>query len=426
MKTDFFRSFFSKENKTVLNSFFSLGLIQITNLILPLVTIPYIVKVVGFEKYGIIAVAQSFSNFLIIISEYGFNLSATRDISIYRKNKKKVSKILSAVLSTKAILCLLSFVILVAVVSIVPQFRAHELVFYFMFGSIIGQALMPIWFFQGVENMKYLTYSNLFSKVLFTLLIFVVINSPSDYVYVTLFQSLGSILAGGVALLVVLLHFRVEFFIPSLSAIYKQLKDGWHIFISNFSIISYNNSNLFILGLFADPTIVGYYSIPEKITFAVRQVIGAFSNAIYPKICLLATESHQNVKVFFKSVFFPFALFVFIICCSLFALSDEIIYLISGEYIEQASFFLKILSVVPFIVLLGNPPYQILLAYNEKQGYMRVLFLTAIVNLALNFTLVQYYSALGTSIALILTEVFVTLGFLIMLERYYPKYSLVK
>lgn len=409
-----------------MNSFVSLGLIQLTNLILPLVTIPYLVKVVGFEKYGIIAIAQSLSNYLVIISEYGFNLSATREISIHRRNKKKVSKILSSVLATKGILCLLSFFILVSVVAIVPQFRQEQEVFYFMFGSIVGQCLMPIWFFQGVENMKYLTYSNLISKILFTLLIFVVINSPEDYIYVTLFQSLGNLLAGGVALLVVVLYFKVRFTIPSVKAIGKQLRDGWYIFISNFSIISYNNSNLFILGLFADPVIVGYYSIPEKITFAVRQVNGAFSNAIYPKICFLATQSHQEVKHFFKGVFLPFAFFIFLVCAGLFAFSDEIIYLISNEYIAEASFFLKVLSFVPFIVLLGNPPYQILLAYNEKQGYMRILFLTAVVNLILNFVLVQHYSALGTSFALILTEVFVTLGFLLTLERFYPKYSLVK
>lgn len=422
----FLLNFFSRENKSVISSFVSLGFIQMTNLILPLVTIPYLIKIIGPEKYGVIAVAQSFSNYLTIISEYGFNLSATRDISIFRNNKKKVSKILSAVLVTKALLCLVSFGILALLIFLVPQFSREDEVFYFVFGSVIGQALMPIWYFQGIENMKYLTILNFFSKLLFTLLIFVLITSPEDYIYVTLFQALGNMAAGGVALWVVLGYFKVSFRMPSFKAIVKQIKDGWYIFISNFSIISYNNSNLFILGLFADPVTVGYYSIPEKVTFAVRQINGAFAGATYPHVCVLTTRSHQKLKTFYQTVFLPFAALIFLICIALFVFSDEIIYFIAGEYLNESSFFLKLLSFVPFIVLLGNPPYQVLLAYNAKAGYMRILLLTAVVNLVLNFSLVHYYSAVGTSMALILTEVFVTAGFLYTLERFYSKYSLLR
>jgi len=424
LKVEIIFKFFSEEKKTVYKSFFSLGLIQATNFILPLITIPYIIRVVGTDKFGVISIVQALMNYMIIFSEYGFNLSATRDIAIHRDDKHKISQIFNSVLLIKMVLLLLTFFILTVIILVVPQFRAESTIFYLGLGLVLGQVLMPIWFFQGIEQMKYLIILNLVAKIFFTFLIFIIIKTPSDYIYVILLTALGNILAGLVGIGIILKKFKVAIIKPDFQNIIFQLKEGWYIFLSNFAIISYNNSNIFILGLFADASIVGYYSVAEKVTIAVRQLIGSFMGASYPHICNLSNKSHRMIKEFFRTTFIPFALLIFFICISLFIFSDDIIYLLTGKYLKEASLLLKILSFVPMIVVLDNPPYQILLAYDAKVGYMRILILASIVNIILNFIFVFHLSAIGTSIAVILTETFVTVGLILTLELKYTKYSL--
>lgn len=426
MKTEVFNNFFSEEKKTVYKSFLSLGLIQATNYILPLITIPYIIRIVGTDKFGVISLVQALMNYMIIFSEYGFNLSATRDIAMHREDKNKISEIFSSVLLIKLVLFIITSIILTAIVLIIPKFNEESTIFYLGLGLVLGQVLMPIWFFQGMEEMKYLTILNVIAKVFFTILIFLLIKTPSDYIYVILFTAAGNILAGLIGIGIVLNKFKIAIVKPNFRNISFQLKEGWYIFLSNFSIISYNNSNIFILGLFADTSTIGYYSVAEKVTTAVRQLIGSFMGASYPYICNLSNKSHQKIKDFFRTTFIPFAFFILIVCISIFIFSDDIIYFLTGNYISEASLLLKILSFVPIIVVLDNPFYQILLAYNAKMGYMRILILASVVNIIFNFIFVSYLSAIGTSIAVILTEIFVTVGLILTLEIKYDKYSLLK
>lgn len=98
-----------------------------------------------------------------------------------------------------------------------------------------GQALVPVWFFLGIERMKFITYLNVVSKVLFTLLTFVVIRNESDYIYANMLHGLGSMVAGIIALIFVQHFFRIRLQFPGLKRIYKTLSDGFAIFISNFA-----------------------------------------------------------------------------------------------------------------------------------------------------------------------------------------------
>ena len=424
MKIRISSNYVSKDKKTIFQSFLSLGAIQATNYLLPLITIPYIIRVIGTDKFGTVALAQAVLGFLSIIVDYGFSLSATRDISIYREDKNKLSKIFSEVIIVKLLLCLFCFIILYLISFIFSKIGQEVLLYFMGFSLVIGQSIIPVWFFQGIEKMKYLTYLNLTSKAIGTILIFILITSPADYIYIILLSSLGNIISGIIGLWIIFNKFSIKLWLPSTSNIIIQLKDGWPIFLSNFSIASYNNSNILILGMFASNTIVGYYSIVEKVILVMRQLLGSFSSAIFPHICKISIISYDEIKSFLKIIFIPFSIIIFIVCSCIFVFSSYIIFFLSGKYINEASFLLKILSFVPFIIVLNNPPYQVLVAYNKKKSYSIILLSGAIVNLFLNVILVKDLQALGTAIAIICTEIFITAGLFIILEIKHPLYSL--
>lgn len=304
MKTGIITKIVSKDKKTVFQSFLSLGAIQVTNYLLPLITVPYIIRVIGTDKFGIVALAQAVLNYLTIIVDYGFSLSATREVSINRNNTNKLSKIFNEVIVVKALLCILCFIFLSFIINIFPKVQQEALLYYIGFTLVIGQAVIPVWFFQGMEKMKYLTYLNLTSKIICTILIFMVITAPNDYIYIILLSSLGNIISGILGLLLIFYKFKIKFKVPAVASIVSQLKEGWPIFLSNFSITSYNNSNILILGMFATNTVVGYFSIVDRVIWIIRQLLGSFSGAIFPHICKLSIISYSEIKSFFRLVFF--------------------------------------------------------------------------------------------------------------------------
>jgi PST family polysaccharide transporter len=208
------------------------------------------------------------------------------------------------------------------------------------------------------------------------------------------------------------------------SQVKNQLAEGWHIFLSNFSIHAYIYSNLFILGIFTNSTIVGYYSIAEKIIFAVRQLLSVFSQAIYPYICSLSLQAHSKIRAFFMSVYTPFALLIFIVSVLLYLFSEHVVLFLAGYPIDDVSHLIKMLCFVPFIVTLNIPAYQTLLAYNFKQSYSAVLVTGSVLNVALNIVLSYTFAAPGTAIAVIITELFITMGLYVILETKHARYSL--
>jgi len=339
--------------KILVENFVSLSFLQIANYIFPLVTLPYLVRVLGPEKYGLIAFAQAFIGYFQILTDYGFNLSATREISINRENKEKISEIFSSVMIIKFFLLLVSFVLMSATIFSFGKFRQNWLIYYLTFGMVLGQTLFPIWFFQGMEKMKYITFLNILSKFIFTVATFAFIRRASDFLYVPLLNSSGFIISGIISIWLIVTNFCVKMRVPRLEVILKYFKDSTQFFLSRVSISVYTFTNTFVLGLFKSTQEVGYYSVAEKLYIALQQIYQPMGNTLYPYVA-----HKKNIWLYrriFKVVFF----FNFIIALVLFVLAKQIINIIFGTNLDiSASIFrillLSYIVVVPSI-LLGYP-----------------------------------------------------------------------
>ena len=283
----------TEDKKRLLSNFFSLSVLQIFSYVLPLLTLPYLVRVLGVETFGLISFATAFIAFFNILVDYGFNLSATREVSIHRENKDKITEIYSAVLSIKVLLIFLSFMIFSFIIFTFDKFSSHLMLYFITFISVIGQALFPIWYFQGMERMKYITIINISSKVVFTIAIFALVHEESDYLIVPLLNGLGILIGSLYALYIIKKDFNQSFVLQNMQTMKFYFIDSSHFFLSRVSVSIYTSANAFVLGLFTNNTMVGYYSIAEKLYISIQSLYGPITQALYPYVA-----KEKNIRLF--------------------------------------------------------------------------------------------------------------------------------
>ena len=171
----------SKQGKVLIGNFFSLSALQLVGMLLPLITLPYVLRVIGLEKYGLIALALSLVAYFNSIVDFSFRITATRDVAVFRNSTKKLNLIYSKVTTVKAIFLTLSLILLTLIIIIYPPFYEEKFIFFSASLSLIGYMLFPEWFFQGMEKMKYITVINIIVKVAFALSVFVFIKATNTF-----------------------------------------------------------------------------------------------------------------------------------------------------------------------------------------------------------------------------------------------------
>jgi len=398
----------TRSNHTLRSNFIALSIVQGTNFLLPLLVMPYVISRVGAAGFGVIAVAQSAMIWLSAVADYGFNLSATRDTAMNSENTQKISAIFFTVLATRLLICSFLLILLCMTFAFIPALTPYFTMYFLGFTYVIGQSLLAGWFFQGKEKMHYITISTFIARLVFVGLVFLFIHQEKDGVYFLFFLGAGNIIAGLFSIFIAVRIFQLQLIWPSWPGIVHELKEGWQITVSNLSIYTYLYSGIFILRIFTSDTIVGYYSIAERIFFAARQVLSVFSQVVYPRICQLSLLQKEKATGFFKTVYLPFLFMITGGCGLLFILSPQIIHLFLHETPQIAVLLLRMLSFVPVIVCLNIPAYNLLLAFDRKKSYLLVLVLATILNISANILLVRLLGAAGTALSIIITELFIT------------------
>jgi len=404
---NYWKNFFtsSPTRKRLTENFLSLSALQVVNYLLPLVTLPYLVRVLGPEKFGLVAFAQAFIMYFTILTNYGFNLSATREISINRENKERVAEIFSSVIAIKILLGILSFIILAAILAFIPRFGNDWLVYIFAFGMVLGNILFPVWFFQGMERMKYITILNIVARGIFTVCIFIFIRKMADYLYVPLINSVGFLAAGGLSLRIVFKDFGIRYSFPTIEAIKYQLKEGWHVFISTASISLYTTSNAFILGIFTNNTIVGYYSAAEKLIHAAQGLLTPVSQTVYPYFSKLYSENKQRAVIILKKLLLLIGSTTLLVSIAISIFTPLIVRIVLGLSFLESIPVLRILIFIVFAIGVNNIlGIQGLVAFGYKREFAKIVGICSLFHLGMITILVLRYSLIGVAIGTVITE----------------------
>lgn len=290
-----------KLDNPMVTNFISLVLLQGVNYLLPLISFPFLFRILGVERYGLVTFGYALMQYFVMFTDFGFNLSATKYISQHRQDAQAINTFLNSAMIGRFILCVISFTILVLLISTFEKFRSESMLYMLYFGIIIGNVMFPMWFFQGMENMKYITIFNIVAKSLSFIPFFIFIRGPEDYLFVPICYSVGFILAGLVSIFIVYYKMGMRWYIPSILHIKNALKDSSTYFLSRASTSLFTTSNSFILGLVCGNTAVGYYSAAEKLYQAYNQLLSPFTGVLFPHI------AKSRDVAFFKKVFYRIA-----------------------------------------------------------------------------------------------------------------------
>jgi PST family polysaccharide transporter len=342
-----------KKYYKLLENYFSLSILQFFNFIIPFITLPYLLKILGNELFGLIMFAFSFVQYFNIFTDFGFNLYAPKEIAKNIKNKQKINEIYSSIYVIKFFIFMISLVILSLCVIFIQKFQNYSLIYFLSMGMVFGQILFPAWFFQGIEEMRYITLLNLMAKSLFAFSIFLFVRSKNMYLFVPLLNSAGFISAGLIGQYIAFRKFGIRFTFLSYKQLKIHFKNSSMYFLSRISTSIYTSSNTFVLGLFAGNIAVANYSIAEKIYIGLQQIIYPITNALYPYI-----SKTKNIQLMKKITIFVSAS-VIIFCIFIYLHSNFILQLIFSTHNIISSNVLKIFSLAIIFVtpslLIGYP-----------------------------------------------------------------------
>lgn len=343
----------SKERKNLLANVISLFVLQGSNYIIPLLSIPYLFKTLNVEKFGLVNFSFAFIQYFIILTDFGYNLSATKSIAEHRDDRLKTQQIFNAVIGSKLLLFFIGLIVLSGIVFFVPGFSTYKSVYFISYGMVLGSILFPVWFFQGMEKMKLITFLSISLKLVAIIPLFFLVKSSADYLYVPIFNTIAWIACGLLSLYVIKKDFGIVPGKFSFAQIKDSIKESSPFFLSRVSVSLYTTSNVFALGLFSGNISVGYYSAAEKLFQALQNAYSPINSSLYP----FMTKT-RDLKLY-KKVFSLAVIFNIVLISGLLFFSHEIITLFyKNESIQAEQVFqlllIACLVIVPS-VMLGYP-----------------------------------------------------------------------
>lgn len=380
----------NKEARTLASNFTWLAILKIIAYLFPLITLPYLARVIGVDGFGEIAFAVSVMIFIETFVDFGFNYTATRDIARQRNNIAAISKIFSNVMWAKILLMCVGFGILCLLIWIIPSLYDKRLLLFFTFLYIPGHIFFPDWFFQAMEKMKYITIMNVLSKLLFTILIFIVIKEKEDYVWQPLLTAIGYWVSGICAMWVILKKFNIKIMRPNFHSVWSTIKGSWNMFLSLLLPNLYTNFSTILLRSSCGDIATGLYNAGQRFITIIDQLFQVLSRTFYPFLARRLDKHSLYVKIS--------GAFSLIASIMLYGCSDLLIRIFFSPEFDSASIVIKIMAIAPFSLFLMNTyGVNYLVLVGEERIYRNIILIFSILGFITTWILTIRYSYIGTA-----------------------------
>jgi len=404
-------------NSKLFSNFVFLGVSQALNYIVPLLSVPYLARVLGPYKLGLLLFSQTFMQYFVTLNDYGFNLSATRKVAAKRRDRSELNRIVSSIYSIKLGFLIVSFLAILLICGFFERFHANLALFLCSFGFVIGTSLTPTWFFLGHENMKPLASINFFAKLIFLLLLVSFVKNESDVVKAAWISSLSQILVAVFSSALLFRAYGIKFERPVLAQLIAELREGWTIFVSTMSSSFYLASNTIILGLLGGESAVGLYSAGEKIVRSIQWTMQPLYQTVFPHIGAMYGQPLERVKKFLGKLFI--LLVALTLPCSflLWYFADQICVLLLGAQFAESVRVVRVLAWLPFVCSLGNLlGTQIMINFRMDGLFRRVILINSVLGIGLSYALIKYFGLVGSSWAILIYEIVITLCLLMCVQ----------
>lgn len=404
------RILISKDGKTLFANLGYLSLLQIAGYIFPLITIPYLAKVIGVEGFGKIAFASSIIIWFQTISDWGFNYTATRDVARNRHDIERVSDIFSSVFWSRCLLMIVSFIILLFLTVIIPKFREDASVIFATFLMIPGYIMFPEWFFQAMERMKYITILNILSKALFTVAVFIFVKEKADYILQPLFVSCGYILSGILAFYYIRRIWGIKLKIIPAENIFSTIRRSFDVFLNNIMPNLYNSFSTMLLGFVGGPLSNGLYDAGCKFVNIAQQFMQVLSRTFFPFLSRKIEKHHIYVMI---NVFLA-------------AVGSVMLYLFSPLLIRifftiefaPAIKIMRIMSISLFFLMLSDVYGTNYMIIKGKEGKLRnITLVCSLIGFFISYPLIHFFDYVGAALTVTVTRGLLGIGSMLYAKR---------
>ena len=397
----------NRDAKTLAGNFMWLSLLQVAGYVFPLITLPYLARVIGVDGFGKIAFAMAVMVWIQTIADWGFNFTATRDVAQNREHPERVAQIFSDVLWARCLLMILSLVVLLLLIVCFETFRENWAVLLVSFLMIPGHILFPDWFFQAIERMKYITLLNLLMKVVFTVAVFLFIKEREDFLLQPLFTSLGYVISGIIALYVILVKWHYRLQRPNFKQAVSQIKSSTDVFINNLFPNLYNSFSTMLLGFWEGPVANGLLDAGSKFVNLVQQLILVVSRVFYPFLSR-QIDKHQ--------VYVRLNMIVAIVgSLLLFMMAPFLMQWFFTPEFEQAIPIMRLMSISLIFLALSNVyGTNYLIVVGRERELRNITMIASVVGFLIAFPLIYYWSYMGAATVITFTRVL--MGVLVVIK----------
>lgn len=402
-------------NLNLIRNFGYLSAFRVVSILLPLITYPYLIRVLGSNVYGTVIYVQAIIMYFSLIINFGFNITGTKEIAENMADKLRVSEIVSSIYIIKFFLFIFSFVILVFTLCLINSLRDVWVLVMFSFSACLNELLFPQWYFQGVDKMKYITMFSLLTRIVFIVLMFLVVKNTNDYLYVPILIGLGFLISGICSIYVLVFKEKINFFFPKNNVLMFYFRESLPLFISAASVQVYANANKVLVGAFLGMSEVAYYDLGEKVLRLIKTPVAMLGQAAFPTLTRLKSINKINKVMLIgvlMTLFFVIVVIVF---------SKDIVEVLAGAEMYEAIGVMRILTLSGIMVSLSQfLGTSRLIVFGYKKIFTQIIASSGVFFAAIVFILFHFDSINLNSLAWIavIVESWVTLLMLIASYKY--------
>ena len=395
----------SKNN--LVKNILSLGVVQVANYVLPLVSIPIIVRIIGPGNYGIINYYNSFIAYFILLINYGFDYSGTRYIAIEKDDVTKRNGHFTKILYAKCLLFSISLIIFSVSIIFISQSANETKVAIYTFLIAISWVLTPNWFYQGMQQLTKVALFNFLSKIIFTVLILLIIRQKSNFIWQPLILSLTQITVSAVSLIYAIKKFDISLTRVNLKSVLNLLWDDRMIFFSMLATNLYTDTNIVVLGLFETKEHVGYFTAAWKLIFVFLVIISfPVSQAMFPYIAdTFSKNVHKGIEQIKRIL--PIIIYMAIgFSIVLYLCAAPLIRGFYGQDFDATIVIFRILTLVPVLSFINTVlGLQTMVNLKMDKAYFFIIFSGGLFSVIFNVIVIHYYGYIGSAWSWIVAEV---------------------
>ncbi len=398
-----------RPSKEIKDTIWLMGL-QGVNYLAPLLVWPYLMKVLGAEQFGIFSFGIALSQYLMMLVDFGFNLTATKQIALAQGNSAEINRLFSATMAAKLILLLLSGIFALAI-SLIPTYSAYRVMVWITWLIVVGNTFSMFWLFQGAGKIRLVAIINAAMKLLILPLTFVFVKTQADVYIAAWIQGTAFLCAGIVMALLTRCMGLARVVRVNWIDIKEQLRSSWSIFLSNAATSIYTALFVIILAYFVSADEVGRYAAAEKLMRCLCYLIWIpVSQAYFPRVSHLSVENREEGYRLIRLLTIVMAVSLGVMGVALAFGAEPLTEWLGKDYVGIGRIS-AILAIVPMMVGIGGVQGQMgLIAMggeNEKTAFRNVYLFAGTIALISVCVLSYIWGTLGTAIALVLTEGFV-------------------